>query len=356
MTHAEIASRRLHSQHISAPVFDDPADEVAWLGAVQAQEYAAAKWGLGLRLRNVIDNDVERAFTEGTILRTHLLRPTWHFVTPADIRWILELTAPQIRAISAYYVRKAGLDGALLGRSGDVMAHALEGNNYLTRDELRDRLEAAGIATGDSIRMSYIMMHAELDRIVCSGPRRGRQFTYALLDERAPAGPSYPREVALAELARRFFASHGPATVHDLAKWSGLSVTDARSGLEDVKGEFEHAEVDGRLQWFSAAHPIAAASSPAVYLLPVYDEYTIGFRDHTAVFDAGHLGDLVFSHTLVIDGRVAGTWKRALKKNGVFIEWNSFSRLTKAQNRAVAAAIGRYGEFLGLPVASVVAE
>src|SRR6185436_7837388 len=178
--------------------------------------------------------------------RTHVLRPTWHFVTPADIHCLLALTAPRVHALNAPYYRKLELDHDLFQRSTTALTHALQGGKHLTRDEVRGVLAQAGIATAGELRMSYILMRAELDGVVCSGARHGKQFTYALLSERAPQVRHLEREHALAELAGRFFLSRGPATVQDFARWSGLTVADARTGLEAVKSQLQHEQVDGQ--------------------------------------------------------------------------------------------------------------
>lgn len=220
MARFDIPRQRLRNQGIAGATFKKPGDVVEWLAAVQAQDYAGAKWALGLRLQDATDDDVEQAFAEGAILRTHLLRPTWHFVTPADIRWMLALTAPRAHAVNADMSRKLELDNALFKRSNAALARALHGGRQLTRDELRGVLQKAGIATDGGLRLGYLLMRAELDGMVCSGARRGKQFTYALLDERAPHAKTLGREEALAELAQRYFVSRGPATVQDFAKRS----------------------------------------------------------------------------------------------------------------------------------------
>lgn len=350
MTNADIVRQRMHNQHISRSEFQKPEDEVRWLGAVQAQEYALAKWGLSLRLRNASDDAIEKAFTDGAILRTHLMRPTWHFVAREDIRWLLDLTAPRVHALNAPYYRKVELDESLLVRCNDVLAAALEGGRQLTRNALRGELEQAGIITKGELRMGYIMMRAELDGIVCSGARQGKQFTYALLDERAPRTRTMARDEALATLVTRFFMSHGPATPQDFSKWSGLTVADARKGLADVASLFAHEIVDGRDYWFPPVADPAAPASPTAYFLPIYDEYTIGYKNHSAVFNRSNLSDLVFWNMVIIDGIVEGTWKRTLKKDSVIIETDFFSPLTKPRQKAVREAAQRYGEFLGLPV------
>jgi hypothetical protein len=351
MERLDIARRRLHSQRISKAPFKKPSEVVKWLGAVQAQDYAGAKWALGLRMQGGTDDDIDQAFADGTILRTHVLRPTWHFVTPADIRWMLALTSPRVHAANAFMYRKLELDRTLLRRSNSTFAKALQGGKQLTRDELRVVLQKAGIATDDRLRMVYIMAFAELEALICSGARRGKQFTYALLDERAPHTKTMEREEALAELAHRYFVSRGPATVQDFAKWSGLTVNDARQGLEGIKTQLRHETVDGQGYWCSKSCSSAKHISPTAYLLPIYDEYISGYKDRSAIGKAdvgvrltalGH--DL--SYIIVIDGQIVGSWKRTLRKDTAVIETNLFTRLTKAESRAVTLAAQRYGHFI----------
>jgi hypothetical protein len=355
MSGLDIARLRLHNQHISQAKFELSGDEVSWLCAVQAQDYAGAKWSLGLRLRGASDRDIERAFNDGAILRTHLMRPTWHFVTPADIRWLLALTAPRVHAANAYMVRRLELDNAIFNRSNETLAKALQGGKQLTRDELREMLEQAGIPTKGDLRMSYFMMHAELDGVVCSGARRGKQFTYALLDDRAPQARELAREDALAELSKHYFLSRGPATVQDFAKWSGLTIADARQGLEMVKDLLQEQIVDGRPYWFSPSAPPASGGSPSAYLLSIYDEYISGYKDRSAIAreDIGakliELGNAL-SYIIVVDGQIVGVWKRTLRKDAVVIEADLFTSLGEAERQAVAVAADKYGEFLGLPV------
>lgn len=227
----DIATRRLHTQRLAGEPFASAVDAVAWLGAVQSQDYAGAKWALGQRTRGVTDADLDRLCDEGAILRTHVMRPTWHFVLPCDIRWLLGLTAPRVKARLAPYDRRLEIDAPLLKRSHAVIESALEGGSSLTRAELGAALERAGIPAAGQ-RLGHLVSYAELDAIVVSGPRRGRQVTYALLEERAPSARRLDRDEALAELTRRYFTGHGPAQVQDFAWWSGLTVADVRRGLE----------------------------------------------------------------------------------------------------------------------------
>ena len=356
MTHLNIAQQRLHNQLITQRIFEKAGDVVRWLCAVQAQDYAAAKWALGLRLQNSTDDLIEQAFTDGTILRTHVMRPTWHFVLPADIRWMLALTAPRVKAAIAYYDRTLGLDDTFFTRSNALLAKALQGGKQLTRTELVSVLQQADIATDNLQQVGHIIMRAELDGIICSGARRGRRFTYALLDERAPQIRTLDRNEALAEFARRYFTSRGPATLQDFVWWSGLTVADARTGLEMVTSQLLYEVIDGQTYWFTSSTLPANDLSQTVYLLPNYDEYIVGYTDRSAVFDTSHTqhldarGNVLFQHTIVLNGRVVGTWKRTIKKDEVILTPSLFTTLNEAETRALAASAERYAMFLDMPV------
>ncbi len=353
MTNLNIAHQRLHNQLITRPLFEKPEDIVRWLGAVQCQDYAAAKWALGLRSQGLTSDHIEQAISDGSILRTHVMRPTWHFVTPADIRWMLALTAPRVLAAIAYYDRVHELDGATFIKSNAVLTKALQGGKHLTRTELASELQQAGFAIDNLQRLGHIIMHAELDGIICSGARRGKQFTYALLDERVPPNRALDRNEALAEFVGRYFTSHGPATLQDFVWWSGLTTVDAKAGLEMVSSQLIHEVVDGQTYWFSTSAPPAHDLSQTIYLLPNFDEYTVAYTDRSAVIDDSDMAKFdtrgnVLNNTIVLDGRVIGTWKRTLKKDTVIVAPNLFTSLTEAETSALVAAANRYGAFLGL--------
>ena len=253
---ASIVERRLHNQFVARPRRSTPAELVSWLGAVQAQEYQPAKWGLSLRLQNGnSDAAIERAVNEGHILRTHVMRPTWHFVSRDDLPWLLQLTAPRVHKTMSTYTRHQGLEKSTIVRAVAVFERALAGACHLTRAELRERLADAG-SQFSSLQMGLLTMYAELEGVICSGPRRGKQFTYALLSERAPSPRRLERDEALAELSRRFFSSHGPATIRDFVWWSGLTTADAKRGLEIIKARSESA--DGITYWTAGQVRVAA--------------------------------------------------------------------------------------------------
>ena len=350
----DLAWARLHCQRLTAGRLTRPEDVVRRLGAVQAQEYPLAKWGLALRMRRATDASVERAFAAGAILRTHVLRPTWHFVTPADIRWMLALTAPRVRALLAHYDRKLDITPAVVRRSNRAVAAALAGGAQLTRLELKAVLAKAGVKADGTQRLAHIIMHAELDAVICSGARRGKQFTYALLDERAPTGRLPSREQALGDLAARYFTGHGPAQLKDFAWWSGLTLAQARTGLEMVRRELDEEEIDGKRYWLAAGVRLPARTARAAWLLPPYDEYLIGYKDRGAAMDpalwAPMAGRDPYVAPVVLDGRVIGGWRRTLGQETVRITLKLPSRPGPADARLVEEAARRYGEFLGLQV------
>jgi hypothetical protein len=350
----DIARQRLHNQRLLGPRFARPEDAVRWLGAVQSQDYAGAKWALAQRTEGATDAALDDLFAAGAILRTHVLRPTWHFVLPEDIRWLLALTAPRVHTANAHYYRRLELDDALLRRGDALLAAALQGGKHLTRPELAAALRAGGIEAGGP-RLGYLLMHAELEALICSGPRRGKQFTYALLAERAPDARTLDRDEALAELTGRFFASHGPATPHDFAWWSGLTVTEARTGIELAKPRLAQETLDGKTYWFAPPATTAPAESPVVHLLPNYDEHIVAYKDHGPSLDPAIRPRLVpdtpalLAHLVAVDGLVVGGWRRTIQRNEAVIETDLLRPLSNTEQAALGAAADGYGRFLGLP-------
>ncbi|HEY8761817.1 MAG TPA: winged helix DNA-binding domain-containing protein [Candidatus Dormibacteraeota bacterium] len=352
----DIAVRRLQTQRLVGEPFASVVDAVAWLGAVQAQDYAAAKWALGQRTSDALDADLDRLCDEGAILRTHVMRPTWHFVLPDDIRWLLDLTAPRVKAKSALYARRLEVDLPLLRRSYAVIESVLRAGPSLTRAELGSALEKAGIHAAGP-RLGHLLMEAELDAIVVSGPRRGRQSTYGLLEERAPSARRLDREEALAELTRRYFTGHGPAQVQDFAWWSGLTVADVRRGLAMVGRALAREEIGGKEYWSSPDAPVAPLRPPVVNLLPNYDEFLVAYRDRAASFDPTRSFDTapfpygsLLAHTVLLNGQVWGGWKRRLTSKELVVVLGPLDVLDETEDAALRQAARRYARFLGIPV------
>jgi hypothetical protein len=343
---ARVAAERLARHRLTKPGSADAADLVAWFGAVQAQNYRAAKWALAQRMRGAItDADIERAFNDGRILRTHVMRPTWHFVAAADIGWLLELTAPRVHRALAFGGRHFGLTDTLQRRATRAIERALEREASLTRAELAARLARAGIAA-EGTPLALIMMHAELEGVLCSGPRRGKQSTYMLLAQRAPEAKRYTRDEALAELTTRYFRSHGPATVRDFVWCSGVTAADAKRGLDIVRARSE--TIDGLTYWTVGPRRAIARPDAAVYLLPVYDEYLVAYRDLNAV-PRGKASWGALPQAVVCRGQVVGTWKVARGPRSANVAVNLGEKLTAAEHQQLDRAIARYVQFAAEP-------
>jgi hypothetical protein len=352
MTVSDIRELRLLNQHLASSVFTQPAELVCYMGAIQSQDYAGAKWAISQRLKGATDKLLEDTFTNGDILRTHVMRPTWHFVHPKDIRWMIQLTAPRVMKIAGTQHRQHKLDHTIFSKCEKTILQAMEGGKQLMRDEIAEALEQAGIATNEQ-RFIHIMMQMELIGLVCSGGRQGKQFTYSLLDERVPATKPFDKQEALIALAERYFISHGPATLQDYVWWSGLTVADAKTGLEATKHRLTNAELNGNTYWFTEQENLTKSKSPGVFLLPNYDEYIVSYKDRSAAIAASDLNKAdprgtIFNHTIVANGKVTGIWKRVIGKSKVEIELIPFQPLSKASQTAIEAAAKRYTKFLGL--------
>ena len=350
----ELARRRMHNLRLTGRPFAKAVEVVRWLVAVQSQDYGPAKWSVGARMRSSSDTSLDGAYDRGTILRTHVLRPTWHFVLPEDIRWMLDLTGPRVRRMMSYYDAQLGIDARLTKRTIDRIVKALEREGRMTRTELADELERTRIEARGQ-RLNHIVMNAELAGAICSGGLRGKQHTYALLDERAPKARRLDRDDALAELTLRYFTSHGPATVKDYSWWASLPLADIRRGLEMVGDDLASEEVDGRTFWFAPGGRVPALRSPKAYLLQAYDECIVGYTDSRYLLDeAGVVPKqtpterIIYPGALVIDTQVAGHWKRTLTSSKVRIDVAVYRRLNSAHAKALEQEADRLGRFLGL--------
>lgn len=338
----------MRSQRLWGERFEGPREAVRWLTALQAQEFSLAKWSIAQRTRGATRADVEQALADGVIVRTHLLRPTWHFVLGEDIRWLLKVTAPRVHALNAYYYRQHELDTKLFAKSSAVIAKALQGGAQLTRRELAAALERARIRASGP-RLAYIVMRAELDAVLCSGAMRGKQHTYALLDERVPNAKTLEHDAALAELTKRFFTSRGPATLNDFLRWSSLTASEGRAGLALVGSDLENHNVDGMTYWFGPGSVARKRpSKPVVDLVQGYDEIFMSYRGSRD--DSLRTGAAPFYHAVLLDGRLAGHWKPTTQGKTIRIEMALNRALGSAEKKALAAAVDAYGEFAGEPV------
>jgi hypothetical protein len=326
---------RLRNQHLVGPRLRSAADLVRAFGAVQGQDYLGSLWAIGQRLASATERDVEQAIEDGRIVRTWPMRGTLHWVAAEDVRWMLRLLAPRVIARSARRYQQLELTAADLARSRRLLSKALEDRSPLTRREAYDVLARGGVSPAGQ-RGIHVLAHLAQESLLCFGPRRGKQPTFVLLDAWVPKGRTLEGEDAVVELARRYAASHGPATVHDFAWWSGLPMDQARAGWAAV----------------AVPRPSRAKTPPQAALLPPWDEYVVAYRDRDDTM--GHLPaqarEVRYASGLslvVVDGLVSGTWRRTLRPRAVEIAWTSWTELTTAQRRRVEQAADRYRTFLG---------
>lgn len=349
----DIAHQRLSNQHIAGEKFENPEEVVRWMGAMQAQDYLQAVWAVGVRTVSATMADIEQAIEDRKIVRTWPMRGTIHFVPPEDAAWMLKLSAARMIAKDGRRQKQLELDEEILGRCNDLFCNTLQGGKRMSRPELLQVLEDAGISTKNQ-RGYHILWYASQIGLLCPGPMIGKQQSFVLLDEWVPDPRNLSRDESLAELARRYFASHGPSTIHDFAWWAGLTVTEARLGLEAAKSGLVSEKVDGKEYWMSdniSGHQ----TDEKAFLLPGFDEYLLGYKDRSAVLAEEHVLKVVpgkngiFFPIIVFDGQVVGTWKRTLKKKSIDITFTPFVELGNAD---VHKAAERYTAFIGLPLST----
>jgi hypothetical protein len=350
MNLTDIADSRLRNQLIIGTK-PTAKEVVSWMGAMQAQDFAMAKWAVGLRMDSGTEETINAALDKGEIIRTHLLRPTWHLVSADDIYWLLELTSPQILSLMKTRHKQLELTEEVLKKSNKVIMKALSQEKHVTREELVKELERVKI-TNDDNRASHLLVLEEMKGLICSGKIIGNKQTYALLPERVPIKKTLPKEEALAELATRYFTSHGPATLHDFIWWSGLWAKDARQALELAKPKLLSETIEEKTYWFATSYSGKAFDGPSVFLLPAFDEFIISYKDRSApLAKENHKQAIssngIFRPVLVVNGQVKGLWKRTTSKNKVLIELNLFSPLQKNIKEIVEEKAATFGHFLG---------
>ncbi len=350
MTLNDIANIRLISQKIAEPEFETAGEIVDWMGAMQAQDFNMAKWAIGLRLKKATQKNIGSAINSGEIIRTHILRPTWHFVPSGDIYWMMDLSAPKIKASMKGRHQQMELNESVLKKSNKIIKRVLEETKCATRKELITELNKAKIST-DENRASHILLNAELEKIICSGKMNGKEITYALLRERVPEPKRLNRQGALEKLATKYFKSHCPATLRDFVWWSGLSITDAKNALEMIKKDFISEKINEVEYWFPALFSIPKKFKDSIFLLPAFDEFLISYTDRSASVLNEHESKAfskngIFWPTILINGKVKGTWKREIKKDKLLITINFFDSKTKLKNNLLEKESDKLGYFL----------
>ena len=342
---------RLLSQQLAKPKFKTPEEVVAWMGAIQAQEYTMAKWAVGCRLKSATLQAVDNALAKGEILRTHILRPTWHFVAAGDIRWMLQLSGGRIKTAFESYARsnKIEIPESLYIQSNNLLEKLLAGNKSLTKQELGEEFARSGLEAGN-YPMHLFLIRAEVDGLVCSGVDKGKKPTYALLDERVPPVKELHREEALARLATLYFQSHSPATLADFIWWSGLTTTDARHAVGLIECDLLTEQYDSEIFYLHTSCDLKARCRQVLHLLPSYDEYLISYKDRTTVLLREHHPKAfntfgIFYPVILHNGRIIGNWKKATKKKALVPEVSFFNDVSDIPEELLKKAVDRYCYF-----------
>ncbi|MDR1645715.1 MAG: winged helix DNA-binding domain-containing protein [Tannerellaceae bacterium] len=347
MNTSELLNIRLYNQLLAKHGMKEPVEVVSWMGAMQSQSLEPAKWAIGARLGNKTVKEVDEALNSGQIIRTHILRPTWHFVPAEDIHWMFDLSNPHLKPVYQSYVRMMQVDEKLIYAAIPVLEKILQGNRHLTKQEISDRLASQGKAFDIHV-LNQVIHYAEREGLVVNGRLKGKQQTFALLEEFAPRKQTLSREEALERLARRYFTSHAPATIHDFAWWSGLSLTECKRALETIQSDWVCETVNGRVFWMRNDLRIPAGDS--ALLLPPFDEYVVSYKDRSEMIDDVHYGKVMtknglFSPTIVLNGRIVGSWKKTVLKGSPRIELSFFEETNRKTRQLFAPEIARLERF-----------
>ncbi|SDD62761.1 winged helix DNA-binding domain-containing protein [Niabella drilacis] len=351
MTINELLQYRICNQQLHAQALQHPESLVAYMGAMQAQDYAMAKWGIGLRSPDLNGQQVEDAVNKGNIIRLHILRPTWHFVTTENARWMMELSASSIQKAARYTDQQTGLTTTLYLKARRILEKILEAGD-LTREEIMEALAERGVKAGNLLA-AQLLIRAETEMLICSGKRRDRRFTYTLFDKRvAPAAP-VKREEALARLATCYFKTRGPATLKDFAWWAGLTTTDAARGWNAIQKEMMPVVAGGTTYWMYEQELPVKRGLAHSFLLPPYDELTVSYSESRALLfngDGASVGNGIFRPVLMEKQKITGIWKRTEKKNGIELGFSFLPQHSGKPSRALLSAVQRYEQYTGKPV------
>lgn len=350
MTLNEISNIRLLSQGVEFTRFKTVKEVVSWMGAMQAQDFEMAKWAIGVRSPGSTDKLVEDSINKGEIIRTHLMRPTWHFVAAEDIYWMLGLTASRLKALLRTRHNALGLSDSILTKSFNLLEKALSNGSFLTREELAEEFKKEKINT-DNYKLWHILARAEFEGIVCSGPVKNSKITYALLPERVPDKKVLIRTESVIKLAKRYFTSHCPATLHDFVWWSGLPVTEARHALEEIGPDFSSETIGSEKYWFTNSSRESDFKKTSVHLLPAFDEFLISYKDRTASLlltdnKKTISNNGIFRPLVIVNGQITGLWNRTIKNNKLIVTIDLFHPMNKTNNKILEKKISMFGQFL----------
>ena len=348
-----IPNIRLLNQQLLNPLFREPKELVSWMGAMQAQNYSMVKWAVGMRLKSATIQAVEKALHEGEILRTHVMRPTWHLVAAEDIRWMLKLSAQRIISANDSFAKGYDLDipNELYTKAHDLLEKILCGKKSLTKQEIAEHFNRSGIVA-DNHRMTRFMARAEQEGIICSGEDRGSKCTYALLEERVPPMPELTKDESLARLARSYFRSHSPAVLQDFIWWSGLSVSDAKQAVYLIASELTTEQWKEQTWYIHDTCRTRGKLSGHIHLLPSYDEYLLGYKDRTDVLPLEHYSKAftnngLFFPIVLHNGQVIGNWDKSEKKKSVDLKYSWFRQVADMDEETLERERQKFARFLG---------
>lgn len=349
----EISNIRLLNQQLVNPLFRTPKELVSWMGAMQAQNYPMVKWAVGMRLQSATIQMVEKALQEGEILRTHVMRPTWHLVAAEDIRWMLKLSAQRVIAANESYAKGRDLEISeeLYTKSHNLLEKILGGKKSMTKQEIAEEFTHSGMVA-DNDRMTRFMARAEQVGVVCSGEDKGGKCTYALLEERVPPMPELTKDEALARLARNYFRSHAPAVLQDFVWWSGLPISEARQAIYFIESELTVEQWNGQTWYIHETCRTRGKALESVHLLPSYDEYLLGYKDRTDVLPKEHYpkaftNNGLFFPVVLHKGQVVGNWDKTVRKKRVELAYSWFGLDASIQEDWLEEAKHKYAQFLG---------
>ncbi|WP_264535560.1 winged helix DNA-binding domain-containing protein [Flavobacterium sp. N1736] len=350
MTHQEISYYRLAAQKLLETNSNSPQEIVHHLGAMQAQDYSMAKWAIGSRC-NATEKEIEEAIDAAKIIRTHILRPTWHFVSAEDIYWMLDISGPQVQKMTISAAKKYGYDVQKLNQINAAIEKLLSGNNHLTREEIMQELNIKK-SSGQDFLAAAIMMHAELEGLVCNGKMKGKQITYALLEERVSKPKTkLNKEEGLARLAKRYFESHGPATLLDFSWWSGFSPTICKQIINAIGLQLNSVAIENQTYWFGNQINKENNFKESIHFLPAFDEILISYKSREASILLEHqsrafTNNGIFKPIILENSKVIGTWKRTMKKDHAKIETEFFNETESHKKAILFEGIKAFGNYL----------
>jgi len=333
MTPAELLHIRLYNQLLSTHEMKEPHEIVSWMGAMQSQALGLAKWAIGSRLVNKHEKDITDALNTGKIIRMHTLRPTWHFVSAEDVHWMNELSYSRLKPVYLSYAKMLGIDASLIYPNIHLIEALLSGGKHLSRQEIGNALAESGVLLDDN-HLKLSLSFAELEGMIVNGELVGSRQTYTLLEEWAPRIPDLTREEALERLARKYFSSHGPATLQDFVWWSGLSITECWQAMEMIRPDFIRETINGRECWMSNDIQSPPSDHASTLLLAPFDEFVVSYKERSEMIEEAHYSKVmtkngIFSPTIMLNGTIIGSWKKSMKKNVPQITLTFFEKVPK---------------------------